>query len=236
MDWGVLGALAGLALVDSTSVGTLVLPVVMLLQPQVRAAKFGLYLITIAGFYWLLGLGLLLGAERLLSLVSALDGVRALDWVQLVLGLAMLAFAFWPDTKWAKARAAQRSGTSRADRWSDRVVGPQARNGVVVAVALGAGAVEAASMLPYLAAIGLLSTSAWTLPSQLSVLTGYVAVMCLPAVGLLGVRLAVGDRAEPALGRLKAWLTKMTSGAIWWVIGLLGFWIAGDAVGRLGLG
>ena len=48
-------ALAALALVDSTSFGTLGIPVYMLVQPRVRVAALLGYLATIAGFYWLLG-------------------------------------------------------------------------------------------------------------------------------------------------------------------------------------
>jgi hypothetical protein len=65
------------------------------------------------------------------------------------------------------------------------------------------------------------------------VLAGYVVVMVLPALVLLGVRLAGGQRLEPRLGRLEAWLTKRTSGASAWVVGIIGVLVGLDAVGAL---
>lgn len=239
MELAAIGALGGLALVDSTSAGTLVLPVVMLLQPRVRGGRYLLYLTTIAMFYWLLGVALLLGATWLVGVASGLDDNRLVDWIQLVVGVGMLVLSFWPDTRWAKERAAVRAravadgGRSRAEVWADRVVGPQAHAGVVMAVALAAGLVEAASMLPYLGAIGLIGSSGMGVAGQLAVLSGYVVVMCLPALVLLGLRLVVGARVDGALDRLRSWLLRFTGGAIWWIVGILGFLLAGDAIGRI---
>ena len=53
-----VGVLAGLALLDSTSTGTLTIPAVMLLQPRVRFSRILGYLATISLFYWGLGLAL----------------------------------------------------------------------------------------------------------------------------------------------------------------------------------
>ena len=58
-----LAGLAGLALVDSTSFGTLVLPLMMLLAPQVRTRNLVVYLATIAAFYFAVGVALLAGAR-----------------------------------------------------------------------------------------------------------------------------------------------------------------------------
>lgn len=239
MEFAVIGSLVVLALVDSTSVGTLVLPVVMLLQPRLRSGRYLLYLATIGVFYWVLGVALLLGATWLVGLADGLGDNRAVDWVQLVVGVGMFAFSWWPDSAWgkqrqaARARSAEAGAPSRAEMWADRVVGPQARARVVMAVALVAGLIEAASMLPYLAAIGLIGASSLGVVGQLAVLTGYVVVMCLPALVLLGVRSAVGSRADDALERLRAWLLRFTSGAIWWIVGIAGFFLAADAIGRI---
>ncbi len=62
MDLVLLAGLAGLALVDSTSFGTLVIPLVLLVQPRVQAARIAVYLATIGTFYLALGLVLLGGA------------------------------------------------------------------------------------------------------------------------------------------------------------------------------
>ena len=61
MTAAALAGLAGLALVDSTSFGTLVLPLMMLLAPQVRTRNLVVYLLTIAVFYFGVGVALLAG-------------------------------------------------------------------------------------------------------------------------------------------------------------------------------
>lgn len=59
--------------------------------------------------------------------------------------------------------------------------------------------------------------------------------MCLPVLILLGLRVGLADRVAPTLERIEAWLTRHTGGAIWWVVGILGFFLAADAATRLGL-
>ncbi len=123
-------ALGGLALVDATSVGTLVLPLLMLVQPRVRAGRVLLYLATIAVFYFALGLALLVALDRLVALVAAIEGNRAIDVVQLVVGVGLLAGSFWPDLPAVKRKreAGPAVGGRRAS-WRERLLGPSARPG-----------------------------------------------------------------------------------------------------------
>lgn len=237
MSAAVLLALAGLALVDSTSVGTLVLPIMILAQARVSAARVLLYLGTIAVFYWLLGLVLLLGADSLNGALASLDDNRTVDWVQLVIGVGMLVGSFWPDTPWAKRRAAQRvaaGASGRAEGWRSRM-GPEAGLGSVVLVALTAGLIEAASMVPYLGAIGLVATSDLPVGAAAGVLAAYVVLMCLPGLLLLGARLIAQGWLAPRLSRFDDWMAGRAGGAVWWILGILGFLLTADAVGRLGL-
>ncbi|MGL4176693.1 MAG: GAP family protein [Dermatophilaceae bacterium] len=239
MDLVTLAGLAGLALADSTSFGTLGIPLVMLVHPRVRAGLVVLHLAVLAGFYWLLGLVLLVAADRVAALLAdlgeSLDGNRTVDVVQLVVGAGMLAGSFWPDTRWAKRRAAERAarGDGRRTSMRERIAGDRATARAVVAVALLAGVVEAASMLPYLGAVGLITASGLSMPVAAGILAGYVLVMSLPALVLLGARVALAARVAPLLQRLDAWMTRSTSGAVWWVVGIVGFVVAADAAGRL---
>lgn len=240
MDVAALLALAGLALVDSTSIGTLVLPVLMLAHPRVRASRVLIYLTTISVFYLVLGVVLLFGADALADTVAdaagSLEGNRAVDVVQLVVGAGLLAFSFWPETSWgkrAKARRASDPASGRTGRWVDAVVADGAKVTTVVGVALLAGLIEAASMLPYLGAVAIVGSSDLALPGQVGVLAAYVTVMALPALALLVVRLAAHDWLAPRLGRVSGVLTGQMSGAIWWVVGIVGFLLLADAAGRL---
>lgn len=236
MGAAALVALVGLALVDSTSVGTLVIPVLMLVHPQVRPGRVVLYLATISTFYLVLGVALLLGADALTDLWSQHQSNDVVDWVQLVVGALMFGVSFWPDTPWAKRARAHREASgnpSRASRWAESISTEESGLYRVVAVALVAGLIEAASMLPYLGAVSLIASSDLSFPLRILVLVGYVAVMALPALLLLSLRLAAHNLIEPWLKRLSSWLGARAGTALWWIIRILGFLLAGDAASRL---
>src|SRR5699024_3681094 len=99
-----LGGLVVLALVDSTSAGTLGIPVWMLARPRIRVRPVLGYLATIALFYWLLGLVLLLGLEGLTRVAGQLEEHPVVLWGQLVVGLGLLALSFLFDEKPAARR------------------------------------------------------------------------------------------------------------------------------------
>lgn len=234
MTIAVLAAIAGLALVDSTSFGTLVLPLMMLLSPRVRSRNVVVHLATLGVFYFGVGVLLLLGAGAAASVVGPLLESRAARIAQLVLGVALVVLSYVIDPKVVAKRRVRRGLPPAApSRWRRRALGADATLPVTIGVALAAGAVEVASMLPYLGAVGLIVTSGAGQATQLAVLAGYVLVMVLPALVLLVVRLAGGRRLEPRLARLEAWLTKRTSGAGAWVVGIVGVLVGLDALGAL---
>ncbi len=233
MTWAVLGGLVLLALVDSTSAGTLLLPLWMLVAPRVRPARVLLFLATVAVFYAAVGVALLLGVDAVLAAVSgagaALARNRPLAVVQLLVGAAL----FWWSWPWER-RAKQRGGPSpRAVRWRTALQGEGVPARTTVLVALVATVLELATMLPYLAAMGLLSRSGLDRPWQLLVLLGYVVVMVLPALVLLALRLMAARRVEPWLERADAWMTARSGVAVSWIVGLVGFLVGADALSRL---
>ncbi|WP_256839591.1 GAP family protein [Ornithinimicrobium faecis] len=236
MEIATIGALVGLALVDSTSFGTLGVPVWMLVQPRLRVSAVLTYLGVIALFYWLLGVALLAGAGALVGsdwLGDLIDSGPVL-WAQLVVGVALFALSFLFTKKRGEARRARRGDRqTRMQRWTARAVGPDATLGTVTGVALAAGLVEAASMLPYLAAIGLLTATGWGVATGAGVLVGYVVVMTLPALFLLGLRLVAARQAEPVLAKLNGWMQRNKDEMLGWVLGIVGFLLAADAASRL---
>lgn len=239
MELTALGGLALLALIDSTSFGTLGVPVWMLVQPRVRAAAVLTYLAVIAAFYWLLGLALLGGAEALRGVwdsVADVTGSRPFLWTQLVVGAGLFLGSFAFTRKRGEARRARRMGQpTRMERWTSRAMGPDVSLRTVTTVALGAGVVEAASMLPYLAAIGLLTTAGVGFVGNAGLLAAYVVVMVVPALALLGLRFAAHRQVGPLLERVHAWLQRNKDEMLGWVLGIVGFLVVSDAVQRLGL-
>jgi Sap, sulfolipid-1-addressing protein len=102
--------------------------------------------------------------------------------------------------------------------------------GAVVVLGVTAAGIEAASMVPYLAAIALLTTAGLGIGTSAAVLAAYCLVMVLPALVLLAIRTALHDRLTPALARLEAWLTRDSGEALAWVPFLLGLYVVGGAL------
>jgi cytochrome c biogenesis protein CcdA len=219
MTLGLLAALAGLALLDSTSIGTLFIPIWLMLTPgRLRLGRFAVYLGTITAFYFAVGVLIVLGASRR---AGHLDSPVA-SWVQLVIGVALFAVSFRFDAK--KKRD--------TGKWQNRV-NANGSAAALAGVALLAGVVELATMLPYLGAIGMMSAAGLE-PAQIGLLlAGYCLVMIVPAVLLLGARLTLKTRIDRFLTRISTWFAEKGASATGWVLGIAGFLVARDVVARL---
>lgn len=240
MSADLLLALVVLALIDSTSFGTLLIPLWLMLAPgRPRPGRIVLFLLVVAGFYLVLGILLTAGALTLLDELQATMRATPFRVAQLVLGVVLLTLGLTiePLTRRGKERrAARRRRKGAGDRmhaWRARVVDGGGGSGALVGLAVTAAAVEAASMVPYLAAIGLIVSSGPAPATALAVLTGYCAVMITPALLLLVARLALHERVTPLLGRVESWLSANAREATAWVVFLLGLFVAGDALGAL---
>ncbi len=232
MDGTLIAALAGLALVDSTSVGTLLIPLWMLLEPKLRVPQFVVYLATVAGFYLVVGLVLIAGAG---SLRDLLDGNEVVSWAQLVLGVALFLLSFWFEPKRVRRRRARSGGADPATRWRARLSTAEASPRAMAGLGIAAAGIEVLSMVPYLAAVALLTAADVGAPVRVALLTGYAVVMVLPALLLLGVRTALGSRIERPLQLVSAWMSRHLDGALGWVLAIIGILLARDAVVRLHL-
>ncbi|MCH1881569.1 GAP family protein [Agrococcus sp. ARC_14] len=240
MDLETLLPLVVLALIDSLSIGTLLVPVFFLLAPGgVRYGRVTLYLLTIAGFYFAVGVAVASGAGWIADGLESIGDSSPVTWLQLLLGVALLAGALVfgksaPKPGTPEAEAILNRPAGRLARWRDAAMGD---GGAValVGVAVGAGVLELATMLPYLAAIGMLTTAALPLPQLLAVLAGYCAVMIAPALVLLLGRALLRGAVEPALQRLARWMQLNGAENTAWIVGIVGFLLLRDAASRLAL-
>ncbi len=227
MDFALVGSLAVLALIDSTSFGTLLIPIWLLLHPgPVRAGRILVFLGTVAAFYFAIGVAVASGADAFLPQINRFLDTRPAQWTQLVVGVALFFWSFRLD------RRKKSSGSGRMIRWRERAL---TDGGVasLAGLALAAAAAEITTMLPYLAAIGLLTTSGLPTAQIGLVMAGYCLLMIAPAVVLLGLRLTTGHRIDPLLTRVSDWMAR--SNAVSWIVGIVGFLLARDAAFRLEL-
>lgn len=240
MDISLLLSLGGLALADSLSVGTLLVPVFFLLAPgRLRFGRVLLYLATISGFYFAVGMLLLSGANWLSGAAESLAESTVVLWLQLLLGGALLLGALIfgprapkPGSPEAEAMLSRPPG--RLARWRDAAMGSGGWV-ALIGVALGAGILELATMLPYLAAVGLLTQTGLPLAQLATALAGYCVVMIVPALVLLIGRAAARRWIEPPLQRLARWLQLNGPENTGWIVGIVGFLLLRDAAARLAL-
>lgn len=224
MSVGLIGALVVLALIDSTSFGTLLIPIWMMITPgRLRWSRLVIFLATVAVFYFALGVALLVGVAALWDDLQPVFASRAFMWIQLAVGVGLLILSF---------RKRRRRESGRLTRWRERAMDGEGPIWPLIGLALGAVALEAASMLPYLGAIGLLSSSSLSLPQTVAVLAGYCAVMILPALVLLTLRVAAARRVQPVLERVNGWMSRNATENTQWILGILGFLIARDALAK----
>lgn len=241
IDPSIVITLVVLSLVDSTSFGTLLIPVWLLTAPgRLRISRITLYLLTVAGAYFLVGLLLVIGVGAFLSdFRSSLSSAPMLIG-QLVLGLALIIVSWAMDTKGARVRAAERADTGggRLLKWRNRIMrdddAVSATSHPLIALAISAVVLELATMLPYLAAIGIITTNEAPLPITATLLAGYCLVMITPALILLVARVFSRQLLEEPLARMDRWLTKNSQSTTAWIIGIVGFLLAVNAVADLG--
>jgi len=227
-----LASLLVLALIDSTSFGTLLIPLWLLATPgRLRPGRVLVFVATVVAFYWVVGLAILWGAgwafEGLARIVASPVG----HVLALVAGVLLIVWSHLLDRR---AKREKRDGvvlSGRAARWRERAVGTGAGGaGALVALALTATTVELASMLPYLGATGAITASGIGWPWTALVLAGYCVVMVSPALVLLVARVVAARRVEPVLQRLEGWLTRNASETLSWVVGIAGILLVVHAV------
>jgi hypothetical protein len=225
-----LSTLIFLALVDSTSFGTLLIPIWLMLAPgRLRPGRILVFLGTVAAFYLVLGIALVSGVARFSDQITDALDTRPVQVAQVVLGAALLGAGVLVGAR----KDAQGSG--RLLRWRERAVGEGGSTRGLMLLALTAALIEAASMVPYLAAIGLLGTSDLSWPATVGVLAGYCLVMVLPALVLLAGRIGAAGLVEPLLQRINDWMARTGRENTAWVLGIIGVLIASSALQSLGV-
>jgi len=228
--------LAVLALVDSLSVGTLVIPIALIVTwRRVRLGLMSTYLATITTAYCGLGIALLLGFDAAVSKLSVASETDWFRWMTLVLGAGLFVFGVFSPNP-TKPKSKQTDGnnvpTSRASRLAR---GASLSATGMVGLALAATVVEAATMLPYLSAMGIIQSMPFGFSGKVALIAGYCIVMVLPATLVAVMASAAGPaifpRLEPAIRRLE-YEGKVT---LLWIAAIVGGYMALTSAVRLGL-
>lgn len=228
--------LVGLSLLDSTSFGTLLIPIWLLLTPgRLRSSRMLVYLATVAGFYFGVGLLLVAGAAAAFEQAAAVVAnipEPTLRGAQLAAGIGLI---WWSYRLEARAKRAH-GRPGRLHRWRERAVsgsGSGSGYGGLLGLAVVATSLELATMVPYLAAIALLANAGLGWGTSAAALAGYCLVMVAPAVLLTVGRVVAHHRVDPLLQRIQAWLTKNSPKLLGWTVGGVGIWVSLNALVNL---
>lgn len=245
-----------LALIDATSIGTLIIPIWLLLRSEYRRAipRVIAYLAILAFFYAVVGLLLRSGWDLGAALIpEGFFQQPALRLLGLVLGAGMIIWALTYKTDaqkeaalaktGAKTGAATDAGVPRTQADPTTTVQPDVPKNLrgllagaldtkfgVLVLALVAGVLELPTMLPYLGAMTVLKNSGWAEPTQLIALGLYCLVMILPALLLVGVRALAGERLDGWLQRVGVKLGRYAQETLGWVVGIAGYLLIRSAL------
>ncbi|MCP1133878.1 GAP family protein [Paenibacillus polysaccharolyticus] len=230
-----------LALIDSTSLGTLLIPVWLLMTPgRVRVDRFLIYIFTVSGCYFAIGLIIMFGTDSFLKQYAPLMESQPFLLGQLVIGILLMIVSQLMDTKKSRARAAERAGSGEGTilKWRARVTGETVSSrssiSILIGLALTAVVLELGTMLPYLAAIGVLVSEGPAWPMSGILLLGYCFVMILPSLILLAGRLLAYPVLKQPLAKMDRWLVNNAQNATAWIVGIVGFLLTVNAVYDLG--
>lgn len=223
----------GLALLDTLSPATIGISIYLLLTAGPRTPRLLFsYLATVALFYFALGTALMTGLGAVTDSLGDAVNSRSAYLVQAGIGAALFIGCWFVPTKKKDDPTdgdGVRVGAIAAGRRERR---PGRAQTVPAMVGLGVttGLLEAATALPYLAAIGLM-TSAGLSPAQWApLLAGYNVVMVLPGVLLFLVWRIVGERVRARFERFRDWLQANSAETLAWIMGIAGVLLVRDAI------
>lgn len=207
MSVELLLSIGGLALLDTLSPATIGVTVYLLLTETKRlASRLLIYLLTVAGFYFSVGVMLMLGMGVLLDAAVSLFQSRVVSWIMFIIGVVLFIVSFYipPKKKTDLPRPKSKSKFS------------------MVALGITTALVEVGTAFPYFAAIGLMTTSNLAFYQWLPIMAGYNIIMVLPPLILFMMHLLFGRMMQKPLERLHVKITKQSGSVLSWVLCIVG--------------
>lgn len=185
------------------------------------------YLAVVAGLYFAIGLVLLWVADAAAAALQSPQAYTAGVILEALVGVLLIAFAVW------RSRRPKRPTSDKVRSWRERALEPNAPLRPLFTLAVSAVAIEAASMLPHIGAIALISRAELPIAGSTLLVAGYCILMVLPALVLTVLRRAGSAKLHPILERISQWSSKSAgSPAILWAAGLVGVALIIDAAVR----
>ncbi|WKK60512.1 GAP family protein [Corynebacterium sp. P3-F1] len=217
--------LIGLALLDSLSIGTLVIPLALILVwRSVRVPALATYLLTVAAVYFALGVAMLLGFTGLSSYVERITDTPVFPWITLILGALLAIYGiFAPDPV--------KPAPGELPKQLNKPIHTSVPK--MIALGLGASLTEAATMLPYIAAMGIISDWDTPIAGQVAAIAAYCGIMVAPTVILAAIALVAGQRFFPRLEKAVPRLQYEAKVTLLWIAAIVGIYMVANSVGAI---
>ncbi|WP_193654305.1 GAP family protein [Bacillus mycoides] len=207
MSTELLLLIGGLALLDTLSPATLGVTVYLLLTDKERLTKrLLIYLLTIAGFYFAVGVSLMLGLDFLLEIISGVFQNRIVSWTFFIIGVILFIASFYVPTKKSSDLPAPKSKSILS----------------MVALGFTTSLIEVGTAFPYFVAIGIMTTSNLSWVEWSSILAGYNFIMVLPSLVLFLFYLLFGRWMQTSLEKLRVKIANNTGSALSWIMCIVG--------------
>ncbi|WP_170958208.1 MULTISPECIES: GAP family protein [Bacillus] len=207
MSTELLLLIGGLALLDTLSPATLGVTVYLLLTDKEKLTKCLLvYLLTIAGFYFAVGVSLMLGLDFLLEIISGVFQNRIVSWTFFIIGVILFIASFYVPAKKSSDLPAPKSKSILS----------------MVALGFTTSLIEVGTAFPYFAAIGIMTTSNLSWVEWSSILAGYNFIMVLPSLVLFLFYLLFGRWMQTSLEKLRVKIANNTGSALSWIMCIVG--------------
>ncbi|TNO98546.1 hypothetical protein FH038_04410 [Bacillus sp. CD3-1a] len=167
------------------------------------------YLFTVVGFYFAVGVSLMLGLDFLFKIISDVFQNRIVSWSFFIIGVTLFIASFYiPPKK------------------NSEIPSPKSKS-IFSMIALGFTTtfIEAGTAFPYFTAIGILTTSNLSWIEWSSILAGYNFIIVLPSLVLFLFCLLFGRWMQKPLERLRMKIANSTGPALSWIMCIVGFFL-----------
>ncbi|WP_439873263.1 GAP family protein (plasmid) [Bacillus mycoides] len=199
--------IGGMALLDTLSPGILGVTVYLLLTDNKRLTKRLLvYLLTVAGFYFAVGVSLMLGLGFLLDNIFSLFQNRMVSWIVFIIGLVLFIASFYVPTEKNTGLPAPKSKSILS----------------MVALGFTTSLIEVGTAFPYFVAISIMTTSNLSWMEWSSILVGYNFIMVFPPLVLFLFYLLFGRRMQKPLENLRVKIANNKGSALSWILCIVG--------------
>ncbi|MCM3342557.1 GAP family protein [Paenibacillus sp. MER TA 81-3] len=218
MTTEMLLSVGALSLLDTLSPATLGVTVYILLTVKERLVpRLLVYLMTVAGFYFVVGASLMLGLDAVFESVSGIFQNQVVSWIMAIVGGALFIGSFYVPTK--KVSEPRR---------------PKSKSiGAMIGLGFTTSLIEVATALPYFAAIGLMTTAQLTTVQWVPILAAYNFIMVLPPLVLIGLHLVFGRLMQNPLEKLRVKIAKSTGSALSWIMCIAGLILLLNSIDNL---